>query len=421
MKRLVWVLVWALALAILPVTSPVEAASWRFTDITGSTGLAATQETWTANAVDYNADGRQDILIGYHDNGGKLWRNNGNGTMSWVAQDAWPVRWATPTGVWKRADRHGGDWADVDLDGRIDAYYTVGRTGSNRVKDGATDNELWLQRSPGAFTDVATQLSVGDPYGRGRSAVFLDANTDGRPDLYVVNEVPRSGDVEGQASGTNKLFLNVADPASPYGFRFARAPSWGIDRHFGFGQTVLSFDYDGDGREDLLLSGRSRLFLFRNTGSNFLDVSTTCAIPGGHVQAAAAADIDHDGRTDLVEVRKTSVAWQRNLGTTFAPAHTIRALTYGSEVAVADADGDGLDDVYVQQAATSWNPPDFVFLNRRTSWISVQAPSMAGRASDVEALALRGAGRPVDFVVLNGSGNLRGPVKVLRLTLTTTP
>ena len=112
---------------------------------------------------------------------------------------------------------------------------------------------------------------------------------------------------------------------------------------------------------------------------------------------------------------------RRSLTLTFAPARTIRALTYGSEVAVADADGDGLDDVYVQQATTTWNPPGFVFLNRRTSWISVQAPSMAGRASDVEALALRGAGRPVDFVVLNGGGNLRGPVKVLRLTLTATP
>jgi hypothetical protein len=411
MKRLVWIL----ALAVLLVAAPANAGAWRVTDITGTTGLAATQETWTADAVDYDADGWQDILIGYHDNGGKLWRNNGNGTMSWVARDAWPVGWTTPTGVWKRADRHGGDWADVDLDGRTDAYYTVGRTAHNRVKDGATDNELWLQRSPGVFTDVATQLGVGDPYGRGRSALFLDVNTDGRPDLYVVNEMPRAGDVEGQASGTNKLFLNVADAGAPYGFRFVRAPNWGIDRHFGFGRTVLAFDYDRDGRVDLMLSGRSRLFVFRNTGTDLADVSSTCGVPGGHVQAAAAADLDRDGRIDIVVVRKTVASWQRNLGTTFASARTIKSLTNGYEVAVGDADGDGLQDVYVLQSATTFNPPDFVLLNRTSSWVSVQAPSMTGIASDVEALALRGPGRPVDFVVLNGGGGLKGPVKVLRL------
>lgn len=68
------------------------------------------------------------IWIGYHDNGGKLWRNNGDGTMTRVARSAWPVGQTNQNGVWKRADRHGGAWADVDLDGRIDAYYTVGRT-----------------------------------------------------------------------------------------------------------------------------------------------------------------------------------------------------------------------------------------------------------------------------------------------------
>jgi hypothetical protein len=156
--------------------------------------------------------------------------------------------------------------------------------------------------------------------------------------------------------------------------------------------------------------------VFRNTGSTFADVSVACGVLGGHLEAAAAADIDRDGRIDLVEVRKTALLWQRNLGTSFAPARTIKTLTYGYEIAVGDADGDGLLDIYVLQSATSWNPADFLLLNRQGSWVSIQGPSMTGIASDVEALSTRGAGRPVDFVVLNGGGGLKGPIKVVRLT-----
>ena len=414
MKRLAWIL------GIIAIVSqvPASAATSELADVTSATGLAATQESWTANPIDYNGDGLQDIWIGYHDNGGKLWQNNGNGTMTWVARSAWPVRGAvSPDGVRRRIDRHGCAWADMDLNGLIDSYCTVGRTSHNRVKDAMTDNELWLQTSLGRFTDVGTQMGVGHPYGRGRNAILFDATMDGRPDLYVLNEIPRSGDSDGKLHGANKFFVNVADPSAPFGFRLDPAPSWGLDRHLGFGSTAVAFDADADGRNDLLLTGRGRLYLFLNNSTSFSDVSSRFGLPGHHVMAVARADVDVDGALDLVEVRSTVVQWQRNLGSSFGPPRAIRTLTHGWEVAVADADGDSLADVYVLQSAATWNPDDYLLLNHRGSWISVTAPSMDGEGSDVEPLALRAGGQPEDFVVLNGGRDRPGPVKVLRLAL----
>ena len=411
MKHLAWIL----GVFVLVVQPPAGAATWRLSDVTSGTGLAATQESWTANPIDYNNDGRDDIWIGYHDNGGKLWQNNGDGTMTWVARSAWPVRGLrSPDGVRRRIDRHGCTWADVDLNGLVDSYCAVGRTGHNRVKDAMTDNELWLQTSLGSFTDVGTELGVGDPYGRGRNAILFDATMDGRPDLYVLNEIPRSGDSDGKLYGANKLFVNVADPGAPLGFRLDPAPNWGLDRHLGFGSTALTFDADNDGRNDLLLTGRGRPYLFLNTGTSFSDESSRFGLPGRHVMAMARADIDGDGVVDLVEVRATAVEWQRNLGSSFGSPRVIRSLSDGWEVAVADADGDSLQDVYVLQSAATWNPTDYLMLNRRGSWVSVPAPSMDGEGSDVEPLTLR-VDQLAHFVVLNGGRDLPGPVKVLQL------
>jgi hypothetical protein len=82
MTRLAPLLLFVLALT---QSAPAVGATWRLSDVTAGTGLAAVEETWTADAIDYDGDGLQDIWIGYHDQGGKLWRNDGDGTLTWVA------------------------------------------------------------------------------------------------------------------------------------------------------------------------------------------------------------------------------------------------------------------------------------------------------------------------------------------------
>jgi hypothetical protein len=407
-------MVWlAFAIPILMIP-PASADTLVIRDITERTGLAATQETWTLDVIDYDNDGLMDAWIGYHDHGGKLWHNDGDGSMSWVARSAWPEFESDSRG---RIDRHGSAWGDIDGNGLIDAYSTVGRRADNIVKDASNDNELWLQGPIGTFTDVGSQKGVGDPYGRGRSAVLFDANGDGRLDLYVLNEKPRRDDPNRTTLGQNHLFMNVRDDQAPRGFRLAAAPGWGLDRYLGYGSTAIAFDQNRDGRTDLLVTGRSRLFLFRNTGSSFTDVASEVGLAAGHVQDVEHTDVNADGRADLVEIRVGSVGWQRNLGGTFGPERPITGLTDGWSVAVGDADGDGLVDVYAQRASSTSNPPDLLCLNRGGSWSVMTMPAMSGHGSDVEALRLW-PNRPPVFVVLNGGFGVAAPVRVLRLVRT---
>ena len=162
--------------------------------------------------VDYDADGWQDVWVGLHQWGGRLFRNNGNGTYTRVALNAWP-RINSQGGI---VDRHDCAFADVDGNGLPDAYCSSGRNQNNYVKGAARDNELWLQTSVGNFTDVGTQWGVGDWCGRGRFAAFFDANGDGWPDLFLGNETPRnvSDPCDNAANGypneESKLFLKPA-------------------------------------------------------------------------------------------------------------------------------------------------------------------------------------------------------------------
>jgi len=405
---------WLALVVPLLMISPASAATWTVRDITEGTGLAATEETWTVDSIDYDHDGLMDALIQYHDQGGKLWHNDGDGTMSWVARSAWPEYGYRPDGSRARVDRHASAWGDIDGNGLIDAYTTVGRTGQNNIKDATHDNELWLQGPVGMFTDVGTEKGVGDPYGRGRSAVMFDADGDARLDLYVMNETPRPDDPDRTTRGQNHLFLNVGDAHAPHGFRLVPAPGWGIDRFLGYGRTAVAFDENGDNRTDLLVAGRARLFLYRNTGTAFTDVSTSVKLVTGHVQDVELADVDRDGGIDLVELRIGSVGWQRDLGGTFAATRTIGTFSLGWSVAVADADGNGSVDVYAQRGSRTSNPLGLLYLNGGGTWSVVTMPGMSGHGTDVGPLKIW-PNRPPVFIVLNGGYSQVGPVKVLQL------
>ena len=74
----------------------------------------------------------------------------------------------------------------------------------------------------GSFTEGGTQWGVGDSCGRGRFVTFLDANSDGWPDLFLGNETGRrvSDPCDNVANGypneESKLFLNTGGTGLVY-------------------------------------------------------------------------------------------------------------------------------------------------------------------------------------------------------------
>jgi hypothetical protein len=390
-------------------------------DRASQAGIFDKTQTWAATTVDYDGDGDEDVWIGFHQWGGKLWSNDGDGTYTRVAASAWP----RTNSQGQVPDRHDCAFADVDGNGLPDAYCSTGRNQSNYVKGAGRDNELWLQTSKGVFSEVGSQWNVGDWCGRGRQVVFLYANNDRWPDLFLGNETPRNvsdpcdNPANGYPNEESKLFLNMQGTGLRYApefFRFGAGP----------GQRCAEvLDYNGDGRDDLLacrLKNQSPLLYRNNGGTSFTQVASSVGLTTA-VADAVPIDIDKDGDTDLVFATRGDFSYRLNNGGTFGPSVRIRAVTTGEgrSVAAGDADGDGDIDVYGLVRSNNGNPNDFVFLRSGTTWTQLSVPAATGDGDETIALHPFGVAAAVQFLALNGGnssppgGTGGGPVQLLRV------
>jgi len=406
-----------LILPLMPI-APASAASAG--DRAVAAGVYDKTQTWAVRAVDFDQDGDEDIWIGFHQHSGKLYSNDGDGTYTRVAANAFP-RQNAQGGV---PDRHDCAWGDVDQNGLMDAYCTTGRNQSNYVKGANRDNELWLQTSIGVFSEVGSQWGVGDWCGRGRHVTFLDANGDQWPDLFLGNEVPRNvsdpcdNPANGYPNEESKLLINTGGT----GFRYA--PEY---LRFGSGpgqRCAVTLDFNADGWDDILacrLKGQPPRLYRNNAGSSFTEVSYA----RGLRTAAADADpvdLDLDGDTDLVFAGRGEFYYQSNNNGTFATKVRIRAITGGEgrSVAAGDCDGDGDIDVYgLTRADNRTNPADYVMLRSGSNWTSLTVPGAVGDGDAVAAVRPLPTSQTVQFLVLNGGNDSEagaaggGPVQLI--------
>ena len=229
--------------------------------------------TYDAAWCDFDRDGDLDIFVSNHAQPPSLYRNNGDGTFT----DIFPAS-GMDTTRWR--DRHGGAWGDVNNDGLPDLYIAHG---ADRGK-GRGKNELYLNLGGGKFRNIASQIGVSNPPGRGRDPTWIDLDRDGYLDLYV-----------GNLSTPNPLFLNSRSLAQP--FRDI-APGLGISKKSRSCNAWCDFDRDGD--DDLFLGGESN-GLYLNLGkTGFKETAARCGIkrlPGA--TAIAWGDYNNDGYPDL--------------------------------------------------------------------------------------------------------------------------
>jgi VCBS repeat protein len=375
----------------LAVAAPAAAAAPRIVDVSAAAGIADFTKTWSAEAGDVNGDGADDLLVGNHyAKPAYLYLNRNDGTFARVAADAF-----------RKRDRHDCSFGDANGDGLQDIYCAIGGCKGRCL----SANELWIQGPVGRFKDEAEAYGVADRRGRGRDNTFIDVNHDGDEDLYVGNDFPRKD----RFKSKNKLFVNDGDG------HFHSAPGYGLNREVG-GKIVQAVDYDGDGRQDLLVCGERHLFLYRNIrGTRFRDVSREAGV-AMPCEGAVAARLNHNGRPDLAVVTwsRLKVLTQRRNGS-FKSA-LVKRLKGGREVAAGRVDGDALDDLYVlQMGPAGHDRPDRLFLDvrggRRLRQIAIPQ-TRRGQGDYVTSLDYDGNGRS-DFLVMNGRLKHPGPVRLL--------
>jgi hypothetical protein len=282
-----------------------------FEDTTDRAGLRRTGWASGVCAGDYDNDGAIDFFITYFGSN-VLYHNRGDGRFEDVtraaglASDA--VRWGS-----------GCTFIDLDRDGRLDLfvanYLRFDRetapepgAGPNCVWKGLpvncgpkglpTDtNQLFHNDGNGKFSDVSDRSGVGRATGRySMTAVVLDANADGWPDIYVAADSTAAILYRNNRDGT---FTDVA-VESGTAYNDQGSPQAGMG--------LAAGDYNNDGLLDLVKTHFADDIpaLYRNLGKGlFEDVATTAGLnaQNRYVEwGAGLADFDNDGFTDLMYV-----------------------------------------------------------------------------------------------------------------------
>jgi hypothetical protein len=215
----------------------------RFEDITERAGVKTHRWCTGATLVDINADGLLDIYVSVSgpgagsrgvDRANLLFVNNGDHTFTEAARQYG----IADTGYTTHAV-----FLDYNADGYLDLFllnnspqdfargaadaYPLGV----RAVSPASYNTLYRNDGDGKFTDVSAQAGILRQIGYGLGVVVADVNRDGRPDIYVSNDV----------TPNDALYINNGNGT----FTDRAAPSLKHASVAGMGVDIADFNNDG--------------------------------------------------------------------------------------------------------------------------------------------------------------------------------
>ncbi len=222
----------------------------------------------------------------------------------------------------------GQAWSDIDGDGDDD-FFLAGATGQA--------GQIFINETSSASMDVLLKplpcpALEADAEHEDMGALFLDVDSDGDQDLYVV-----SGSVEVETDVEilrDRIYLNDGKGS------FTRAPKYALPHLFSSGSVVAPADYDRDGDLDLFVGTRSipgsyplgpASYLLNNRGGNYALVDHPFFKQAGMVTSAIWSDANGDGWPDLL------------MTTEWGPIHVLLnqegTLEYATDHAGLDAGG----------------------------------------------------------------------------------
>jgi tetratricopeptide (TPR) repeat protein len=351
-----------------------------FTDVTAQARVEALGMGMGAAWGDYDGDADLDLVVTRFGTN-LLYRNNGDGTFTDVSATA---RIGAEEGFWTGAAWADYD-RDGDLDLHVCGYVRYVQDDAARSKSSfqygallpytlnpssyAPERNLLFRNDGGVFREVAKQAGVDNASGRSLSASWCDFDGDGWPDLYVANDISDNAMYHNNGDGT---FSDVSHAA------------WVADYRGAMGLGVGDWDNDGDfdifithwlAQENALYDNqKEKMPPTPEAPMHFIDNADMLGL--GQIAldyvgwGTAFFDYDNDGRLDLLAVNgstfqrdddpsllipmKNLLFWNAGEREGFFETGAAAGVSFGKEnvgrgAAFADYDGDGDVDVVINE------------------------------------------------------------------------
>jgi FG-GAP-like repeat/ASPIC and UnbV len=232
-----------------------------FTSVADAGGLADAAQGENQGSIvsftDYDNDGFMDLMITGDQNIQELFHNQGNGTF---------VNSTASSGILTQPNAKGVAWGDYNNDGFMDLFIA-------RVQQGSAINGTSLYRNNrnGTFTDVTAAAGLAIVAGCW-TGIWGDYDNDGLLDLFATNS-GRTGQGPGNANllfhnNGDGTFTNVARTEGvdmENGVELHKGAAWADYDNNGFLDLVVKDGVGGEGKQGEPAKGRH--FLFRNKGN----------------------------------------------------------------------------------------------------------------------------------------------------------
>lgn len=235
--------------------------------------------------------------------------------------------------------------ADLNGDGLEDLFFGGAKGFAGKI---------YFQERNGSFRDSKQEVFKADELSEDTDAVFFDANGDGFQDLLVCSGGNESG--FGSPDLTDRLYLNDGKG------NFSKTQQPGFAANIGSSSVVQVIDLNGDGAPDLFIGGRLVPFVYGapasssiwiNDGKGNFSDQTAALAPGlkeiGMITDGIVVDYDGDGKQDLVLVGEwTAPIFMKNTGgklAKIAMPELENLKGWYRTVEMGDFDGNGLPDL----------------------------------------------------------------------------
>ncbi|MEM6428116.1 MAG: CRTAC1 family protein [Deinococcota bacterium] len=240
--------------------------------------------------VDYNNDGWRDLYV-LTDGPNVLFRNNAGQSFSDVTEAA---------GVGDTGKGSSATWGDYDGDGFLDLYVVNWSClPACQPEDVALSRDtLYRNLGDGIFADVTYLLEADKTLGAGFAASFVDVDSDGDQDLFVVNDKMTN-------PIGNVLWRNDGPGCDGWCWRDMSTEA-GLDSKI-HAMGLAIGDYDNNSQQDVFVTNMmSPMILARNLGQGRFENTSESAgviILDRHRDAVGWGtefiDFDNDGLLDL--------------------------------------------------------------------------------------------------------------------------